>query len=402
MADRGRPPAVAGPISIFVSYIHVFGGVERLIVSLSRYLHEHGLDHTVVCFDQTIDFPTHASWPMRVHELKPARNAISEAQALSSYLRSVAGGPIPLLFDLKSAFYAGLFRCPDFHLHLTDPPSLLPADVSKYAPSLRNAFPRNAPTGEPGVLQKIRGELVHRINRRGVNRAVTLITMANANADELRALYGRQAKVIRQGVAYPSVVPRLSERKLKPFRMLSVSRLEQNKRLDWIFEALAKLEAADAPLGATCDWVLDVVGEGSQAAPLRDLARRLNIESRVIFHGRASDTELDALYADAALFLMPAIQGYGLPALEALSREVPVILHRESGVSEILGNSPWVAVIEHGRDDLALAIRTMVCAILSRTVAKHPIPRFPTDMEWAEEIETTCGWGQVALNDGGE
>ena len=32
---------------------------------------------------------------------------------------------------------------------------------------------------------------------------------------------------------------------------------------------------------------------------------------------------------------------------------IPVLLHRESGVSEILGNSPWVTVIDRGRDDLA-------------------------------------------------
>jgi glycosyltransferase involved in cell wall biosynthesis len=387
--------ASTGPIAVFVPYIHAFGGVERLIVSLSRYLHDRGLDHTIVCFNQTIDFSARAAWPMRVHELRPARNSISEGRALSRYFRraEAAGGPVPLFFDLKSAFYTGLLRCSDFHLHLTDPPSLLPADVSKFAPSIRKAYPRTSAAKVPGALQKIRGELVHRINRRGVSRARSLMTMANANANELRALYGREAKVIRQGVSPPSVQPRLAGRKLKPFRLLSVSRLEENKRLDWVFEALAKLETSDAPLSVQCDWVLDVVGDGSQAAPLRDMARRLNIESRVIFHGRASDDALHALYANAGLFLMPAIQGYGLPALEALSREVPVILHRESGVSEILGNSPWVAVINQGRDDLALAIRTMVGNILSGAVEKHPIPRFPTDMEWAEEIATTCGWG---------
>jgi len=386
--------ASTGQIAIFVPYIHAFGGVERLIVSLSRYLHDRDLDHTIVCFDQTINFSAHATWPMRVHELRPARNAISEAWALRRYFRDVhvAGGPVPLFFDLKSAFYTGLFRCPGSHLHLTDPPSLLPADISKFAPSIRKVRPRNSSARVPGVLQNIRGELVHQINRRGVNRAQSLITMANANASELKALYARDAKVIRQGVSLPSVKPRLAGRKLKPFRLLSVSRLEQNKRLDWVFEALAKLETSDAPLSAQCDWVLDVVGDGSQAAALRDLARRLNIESRVIFHGRASDGALEALYADAALFLMPAIQGYGLPALEALSREVPVILHRESGVSEILGNSPWVTVIDRGRDDLALAIRTMVGNIMSGAVEKHPIPRFPTDMEWAEEIARACGW----------
>lgn len=391
--DREASSVVTEPIVVFASYIHAFGGVERLIVSLSHYLHDRGLDHTIVCFDQTIDFSAHATWPMRVHELKPPRNAISEAHALSGYLRSMAGGPVPLLFDLKSAFYAGLFHCPGFHLHLTDPPSLLPADVSKFAPSLRGAFSRNVPTAHAGLMQKVRGEAVHQINRRGVGRARTLITMSNANAEELRALYVREAKVIRQGVSLPSVKPRLQGRRLKPFRLLSVSRLEQNKRLDWVLEALAALEFSNAPLSAQCDWVLDIVGDGSQASTLRDLARGLNIEPRVIFRGRASDDALEALYADAALFLMPAIQGYGLPALEALARDVPVILHRESGVSEILGNSPWVAVINQGRNDLASAIRSMVGNILSGKVEKQPVPRFPSDMEWAEEIATTCGWG---------
>ena len=393
MPDRDRSLGRTNPITIFVSYIHVFGGVERLIVSLSHYLHSRGLDHTIVCFEQTIKFTAQAAWPMRVHELKPARNAISEARVLSGYLRRVAMGPAPLLFDLKSAFYTGLFRCPDFNLHLTDPPSLLPADVSKFAPSLRRVFSRNVPKESSGVLRQIRGEVVHRINRRGVNRARTLITMANANADELRRLYGREAMVVRQGVAAPPVVSRLQKRKLKPFRLLSVSRLEQNKRLDWVLEALAMLETSKAPLSAQCDWLLDVVGDGSQAGALQDLARRLSIESRVIFHGRASDEALEAHYAGAALFLMPAIQGYGLPALEALSREVPVIIHRQSGVSEIFGNSPWVAVIDQGRDDLALAIRTMVSNILSGAVENQCIPRFPTDMEWAEKIATICGWG---------
>lgn len=388
---QGGAPSSA-PIGIFVSYIHVFGGVERLIVSLSRYLHKKGLDHTVVCFEQTIDFAKHASWPMRVHELKPARSAFAEARSLSRYFANQPHGPVPLLFDLKSAFYAGLFGCGDFHLHLTDPPSLLPADVSKYAPSLRGAFPRNPPVGVPGMGRRIRGEIVHRINRRGVKRARTLITMANANADELRALYGREATVVRQGVSRPPAVSHLAERNLKPFHLLSVSRLEPNKRLDWVLGALAGLESSAAPLSAQCDWVLDVVGDGSQMVPLKDLARQLNIESRVLFHGRASDDVLNVLYADAGLFLMPAIQGYGLPALEALSREVPVVLHRESGVSEILDGSPWVAVIDRGADDLALAIRTMVGNILDGAVQDCPIPRFPTDMEWAEEIAKTCGW----------
>ena len=380
------------PVEIFVPYIGAFGGVERLIVSLSHYLYERGTDHTVVCFDETINFSTYAAWPMPVETLRPGRNALAEARALSRRFRREAGGPVPLFFDLKSAFHAGLFRCGEFHLHLTDPPSLLPSDISKYAPSIRHAVPRHGSLEPAGILRALRGEAVHRINRRGVRRAASLITMADANASELAALYGRKAKVIRQGVSLPEVKSRLSERPLSPFRLLSVSRLEKNKRLDWIFEALARLEMSDAPLSTRHNWVLDVVGDGSLAAPLRELAGRLGIASRVVFHGRADDETLEALYAGAGLFLMPALQGYGLPALEALAREVPVILHRDSGVSEILGQSSWVAIIERGTEDLALAIRSMVSSIAVGAVQQHAVPRFPTDADWAGDIARACGW----------
>ena len=105
----------------------------------------------------------------------------------------------PLFFDLKGAFYAGLFRCPDFHLHLTDPPSLLPLDVSKHAPSIRKRFPAKE-TGNSGWERRARGEAVHQLNKRGVQRARSVIAMTNAIADEIELLYARRAKVIRPGV----------------------------------------------------------------------------------------------------------------------------------------------------------------------------------------------------------
>jgi glycosyltransferase involved in cell wall biosynthesis len=73
---------------------------------------------------------------------------------------------------------------------------------------------------------------------------------------------------------------------------------------------------------------------------------------------------------------MPAVQGYGLPALEALARGVPVVLHRESGVSEILRGTPWAEIIEDSSDELALAINTMVNRIRSEDLKKSRCPRF--------------------------
>ena len=111
---------------IFVPFIHAFGGVERLVLALSRFLHEHGIPHTVLCFNQTIDFAGYADWPINVQELTHRRSPVSEGLALNRYLRAshACGSPPPLLFDLKGAFYAGMIPTLDYHLHLTDPPQV--------------------------------------------------------------------------------------------------------------------------------------------------------------------------------------------------------------------------------------------------------------------------------------
>ena len=379
---------------IFVPFIHAFGGVERLILALSRFLREHDMAHTVACFSETIDFAAYAEWPITVRELAPRRNPVSEGWALNRYMRTAhaGGSPPPLLFDLKGAFYAGMFPAPGYHLHLTDPPSLLPTEVSGFALSLRRAYPSFRKEVRPGLAKMIRGEIVHRINRRGASSALSVIVMTNAIADELRMLYSVEAKIIRPGVRMPSS-PLLSHAQaVDNVRMLSVCRLEPNKRLDWILNALAGLESSVVPLSKKIDWTLDLVGDGSQREELQNLAGQRGIAERVVFHGRVSDARVEELFADAGLFLMPAVQGYGLPALEALARGVPVILHRESGVSEILKGTPWAEIIEDGTEDLASAINTMVNCLCSDELEKSPVPAFPTETDWAREICTLCRW----------
>jgi glycosyltransferase involved in cell wall biosynthesis len=378
---------------IFVPFIHAFGGVERQILGLSRFLHENGVKHTVVCFNQTIDLASYAKWPLTVRELTPMRNPAAEGWALHRYLWGAQGrgSPPALLFDLKSAFYAGMFPTPDFYLHLTDPPSLLPADISKCAPSFPKIYAAFKRQHCGSLMDSARGEVVHRINRRGVERALSVIATSDAIAAELRIVYAVDPKIVRPGAMAP---PRSAFRRsiTHKLRILSVCRLEPNKRVDWMLHALAILESRAAPLSRTTDWMLDVVGGGSEERQLQALASQLGIAERVVFYGAISDARLEELFADSALFLMPAAQGYGLPALEALARGVPVILHRESGVSEVLSGTLWVAVINGGIDRLAGAINTMLDRIRDGEISKSQVPAFPTESGWAREISTVCQW----------
>jgi glycosyltransferase involved in cell wall biosynthesis len=73
----------------------------------------------------------------------------------------------------------------------------------------------------------------------------------------------------------------------------------------------------------------------------RDIANNLNLsEKEVIITGQVSDDELIALYNLCKLFVFPSLhEGFGLPALEAMSCGAPVIGSNSTSIPEILGNS---------------------------------------------------------------
>jgi len=140
------------------------------------------------------------------------------------------------------------------------------------------------------------------------------------------------------------------------------------------------------------DWRIDLAGKGPQIEVLTAAAERLGIGSRVHFLGFVPDEELEALYGRAHLFLMPALQGYGIPAVEALSRGLPVLLHRESGVSDVLLDTPWATVMSGGRENTAGALAGAIDGVLRGLPFAAAMPVLPTEAEWAEGVARLCGW----------
>ena len=54
------------------------------------------------------------------------------------------------------------------------------------------------------------------------------------------------------------------------------------------------------------------------------------------FLGRQTNEELRELYRHAGLVLLPGEEDFGIAPLEAMSHDVPVIISKQSGVSEVL------------------------------------------------------------------
>jgi glycosyltransferase involved in cell wall biosynthesis len=125
---------------------------------------------------------------------------------------------------------------------------------------------------------------------------------------------------------------------------------------------------------------------------MKTLAQELGIADCVVFHGFVSDERVHSLYDTADLFLMPAVQGYGIPAIESLHRGIPVLLHRESGVSDILLDTPWATVLQGGEESMLPALSSAITSVREGRHLHVPLPELPSEDSWAAEIARLCGW----------
>jgi glycosyltransferase involved in cell wall biosynthesis len=67
-----------------------------------------------------------------------------------------------------------------------------------------------------------------------------------------------------------------------------------------------------------------------------------NIKKDIIFTGQISDKELDGVYRGAKLLAYPSLyEGFGLPALEAASRGIPVVCASSSSLPEVMADAAY-------------------------------------------------------------
>jgi glycosyltransferase involved in cell wall biosynthesis len=73
---------------------------------------------------------------------------------------------------------------------------------------------------------------------------------------------------------------------------------------------------------------------------LRAEAQRLGLDGSVVFLGYVDDPDLEGLYRAATAFAFPSTnEGFGLPLLEAMARDVPVACANVSAMPEVAGDA---------------------------------------------------------------
>jgi len=118
-----------------------------------------------------------------------------------------------------------------------------------------------------------------------------------------------------------------------PHAMLIVGRLsaqQRHKGHDHLIEAMPLI------LQTVPDAQLVIAGAGDDRDRLELKAKQLNVGDRIIFTGWLDEDQLNSLYSQCALFVMPSEgDGFGLVFLEAMMHRLPCVGLKVSAAAEI-------------------------------------------------------------------
>ncbi|MGQ0823961.1 MAG: glycosyltransferase family 4 protein [Actinomycetota bacterium] len=225
-------------------------------------------------------------------------------------------------------------------LHATNylcPPSALPSVVSVYDCS----FVRYAELCTPEV------RAVGPIVRRAIARGVTVHTTSQFVADEIEDAFAPGLRAAGRLVVVPLGIPPIGSVAEMPTGLdariagapfvLAIGTIEPRKNYAHLVGAFVKI-ATQHP-----DLRLVIAGQDGPARSDVDAAiERLppDVRARVVLPGSVSDPTRRALLDRAALLAYPSIyEGFGFPALEAMTAGVPVVAARAGAIPEIAGDA---------------------------------------------------------------
>ncbi len=196
---------------------------------------------------------------------------------------------------------------------------------------------------------------VYALEREGIAGADRVVAVSRRVAATCCERYGADPARVR--VVYNAVDPAADAGPAPPLPrplVLFLGRITLQKGPEYF------LEAARRVLEVQPDAHFVMAGTGDLLPHMIERAAELGIARRVSFPGFVDRERAAALYAAADVFVMPSVsEPFGIVPLEAMDRGVPVIVSRQSGVSELIANAlkcdPWE--VERMAEGIASALR---------------------------------------------
>lgn len=183
---------------------------------------------------------------------------------------------------------------------------------------------------------------IYDIERRGIHGADAVVAVSHLTGGILTRRYGLPAS--RYTVVYNAVTERGSCADSKggnghPVRNISrdekvvlfLGRITMQKGPEYFLAAARKVLQVERNVRFV------MAGYGDLAEAAMRLSEDMGIADKVTFTGFLRGTDVERMFRSADLFVMPSVSDpFGIATLEAVSYDVPVLVSRQSGVTEVL------------------------------------------------------------------
>ncbi|NBK22227.1 MAG: glycosyltransferase [Spirochaetia bacterium] len=149
---------------------------------------------------------------------------------------------------------------------------------------------------------------------------------------------------------------RLSHTNGNNLLLITVSRLSEEKNLDFLLVALAKVKTI-CPVGFSFLFV----GDGPQRSHLEKRVEELALEQVVTFAGNLPPREVTRIYRAADLFVFASTsETQGMVLVEAMAGGCPVVAVRASGVHDVVKNGYNGLMVPESTDSWAAAVVSLL------------------------------------------
>jgi glycosyltransferase involved in cell wall biosynthesis len=204
-------------------------------------------------------------------------------------------------------------------------------------------------------------EEIRAIEREGMEKADRIIAVSHRTKRMIAERYAIPPEKI--SVVYNAVTRTEAQRAYRTERpgerkmVLFLGRITFQKGPDYFVEAAAQV------LHVLPDVTFVMAGAGDMMGRMIERVGELGIGDRFHFTGFLQGEEIERIFSLSDLYVMPSVsEPFGISPLEAMMYDVPVILSRQSGVSEILKHALKVNFWD---------VREMASKIIA--VLKHPV-----------------------------
>src|SRR3989344_5822551 len=188
-------------------------------------------------------------------------------------------------------------------------------------------------TGGNGVNQ-----CVYDIEREWMRSADSVIAVSNYTKRKIIENYGvdpKKIRVVHNAVDY-SDEPQSQENyglRSTDKIVLFLGRITLQKGPDYFIEAAKKV------LSHEPNVTFVIAGSGDMEYSMIDRVAALGLSGRMLFTGFLKGKDIDRAYRMADLYVMPSVsEPFGITPLEALKNGTPVLISKQSGVSEVLSH----------------------------------------------------------------